>query len=43
MKGVHCDSDHNLAIAEVRKRLAVIKQAMRRFYMDRFNLKKPMR
>jgi hypothetical protein len=35
-----CDTDHYLAVAEVRERLAVNKQRSHRFHMERFNLKK---
>jgi hypothetical protein len=35
-----CGTDHYLVVAKVRERLAVIKQTMHRFRMERFNLKK---
>jgi hypothetical protein len=35
-----CDTDHSLVGAKVSVRLAVSKQATRRFYLDRFKLKK---
>jgi hypothetical protein len=35
-----CDSDHYLAMAKVRERLAVNKQRSQRSDMERFNLKK---
>jgi hypothetical protein len=34
------DSDHYMAVAKVRERLAVNKQISHRFHMERFNLKK---
>jgi hypothetical protein len=34
------DTDHCLVVAKVRERLAVNKQRLHRFHMDRFNLKK---
>jgi hypothetical protein len=39
-KAVDCDSDHYLVVAKVRERLAVNKQRLHRFHMERFNLKK---
>ena len=38
--GADCDTDHCLVIAKVRERLAVGKQAARRFDGQRFNLRK---
>jgi hypothetical protein len=38
--GVDCDADHCLAVAKVRERLAVSKQATHRFHMQKFTLKK---
>jgi hypothetical protein len=35
-----CDIDHCLVVAKVRERLAVSKQTMHRFHMERSNLKK---
>jgi hypothetical protein len=35
-----CDTDHYLVVAKVRERLAVNKQRLHRFHMERFNLKK---
>jgi endonuclease/exonuclease/phosphatase family metal-dependent hydrolase len=40
LRAADCDSDHSLAVAKVRERLAVNKQRSQRFYMERFNLKK---
>ena len=40
-RGADCDTDHYLAIANVRERLAVGKQAAQRFHWQRFNLRKP--
>ena len=34
------DTDHCLVVAEVRERLAVSKQALQRFGVERFNLRK---
>jgi hypothetical protein len=39
-RAADCDSDHYLAVAKVRERLAVNKQRSHRFRMERFNLKK---
>jgi hypothetical protein len=39
-RAADCDSDHYLAVAKVRERLAVNKQRSQRFDMERFNLKK---
>ena len=36
----NCDTDHYLAVAKVREKLAVSKQSARKFYGERFNLKK---
>jgi hypothetical protein len=36
----YCDIDHYLVVAEVKERLAVIKQTVHRVHMERFNLKK---
>jgi hypothetical protein len=39
-RAADCDSDHYLAVAKFRERLAVNKQRSQRFNMERFNLKK---
>jgi len=39
-RGADCDTDHSLAVAKVRERLAVSKQATQRFDGERFNLRK---
>jgi hypothetical protein len=39
-RAADCDSDHYLAVAKVRGRLAVNKQRSQRFHMERFHLKK---
>jgi hypothetical protein len=39
--GTVCDTDHSLAIAEIRVRLSVTKQVTQKFDMDRFCLDKP--
>jgi len=39
-RGVDCDTDHSLLVAEVRERLAVSKQAAQRFDGERFHLRK---
>jgi hypothetical protein len=39
-RAADCDTDHCLMVANVRERLAVSKQTMHRFHMERFNLKK---
>jgi hypothetical protein len=39
-RGADYDTDRYLMVAKVSERLAVSKQAMHRFYMERFNLKK---
>jgi hypothetical protein len=39
-RGADCDSDPNLVVANIRETLSVRKQAMQKFDMDRFNLKK---
>jgi hypothetical protein len=38
--GADCDTDHYLVVANVRERLAVSKQAAKKFDVKRFNLKK---
>jgi hypothetical protein len=40
LRGVDCDIDHYLLVAEVMERLAVSKQTMQKFDMERFSLKK---
>jgi len=39
-RGADCDTVHCLVVAKVRERLAVSKQATRKFYGERFNLRK---
>jgi hypothetical protein len=39
-RGTDCDSDHNLAVAKVRERLAMSKRMVKMMDMERFNLKK---
>jgi hypothetical protein len=39
-RGADCDTDHYLAVAKVRERLAVSKQAAQKFDAERFNVKK---
>ena len=39
-RGADCDTDHYLVCTKVRERLAVTKQAARRFDGERFNLRK---
>jgi hypothetical protein len=39
-RGADCDTDHYLVVANVRERLAVIKQEAQKFDAERFNLKK---
>jgi hypothetical protein len=39
LRAAGCDTDHSLVEAEVNKRLAVSKQTMHRFHMERFSLK----
>jgi hypothetical protein len=36
--GADCDTDHCLVVAEVGERLAISKQLMQKFDMERFNL-----
>jgi hypothetical protein len=38
-RGADCDTDHYLAIAEVRERLAVSKQAAQKFVVEGFHLR----
>jgi hypothetical protein len=38
--GEQTDTQHYLVVAKVRERLAVIKQTMHRFHMEKFNLMK---
>jgi endonuclease/exonuclease/phosphatase family metal-dependent hydrolase len=39
-RAADCDTDHYLVVKKVRERLAVSKQAARKFDVERFNLKK---
>jgi hypothetical protein len=39
-RAADCDIDHYLIVAKVRERLAVNKQSLQRFHMERFNFKK---
>jgi len=39
-RGAECGTDHCLVVAKVREKWAVIKQVSRKFYGERFNLKK---
>jgi hypothetical protein len=39
-KAADCDTDQHLVVAKVRERMAVSKQTMHRFHMERGNLKK---
>jgi hypothetical protein len=39
-RGADCDTHHYLVVAKVRERLAVSKDTMQRFHMERYNLKK---
>jgi len=39
-RGADCDADHYLVVAKVRERLALSKQAARRFDVERFNCRK---
>jgi hypothetical protein len=39
-KAADCDTDHYLVLAKVRERLAMSKQTMCTFHMERFNLRK---
>jgi hypothetical protein len=39
-RATDCDTDHYLVVTEVRDRLAVSKQTMHRFHMEKFSLKK---
>ena len=40
-QGSYCDTDQYLVVADVSKRLTVGKQATQKFYVERFNLRKP--
>jgi hypothetical protein len=39
-RAADCDSDHYLVVTKVRERIAVNKQKLHRFHMERFSLKK---
>ena len=39
-RGADCDTSHYLEVAKVRERLAVNKQAIQKFDVERFNLRK---
>jgi hypothetical protein len=39
-RAADCDTDHYLVVAKVRERLAVNKERLHRFHMERFNFKK---
>ena len=39
-RGTECDTDHYLVVAKVWKRLAVYKEAIQKFELERFNLRK---
>jgi hypothetical protein len=39
-QGTDCDTDHYLIVVNVRERLAVSKQAVQKFDMERFSLRK---
>jgi len=36
--GADCDTDHDPVVAKVRERLSVIKQAVQKFNVERYNL-----
>jgi hypothetical protein len=38
-RGADCDSDHYLVVLEVRERLALVKQLVKKMDVERFNLK----
>jgi hypothetical protein len=40
LRAANCDTDNCLVVAEIRERLAISKQTMHKFHMERFNLKK---
>jgi hypothetical protein len=40
LRVAYCDTDHYLVVTKVRERLAVNKQRLHRFHMERFSLKK---
>jgi hypothetical protein len=40
LRGVDCDTDHNLVVAKVRERLALNKQVAQKFDVARLNLRK---
>jgi hypothetical protein len=39
-RGADCDTDHYLVVAKVQERLAMSKQTMHRFHMERVSLKR---
>jgi hypothetical protein len=39
-RAADCDTDHGLVVAKIRERLAVNKQGLHKFHVERFNLKK---
>jgi hypothetical protein len=39
-RAADCETDHYLVVAKVRERVAVNKQRLHKFHVERFNLKK---
>jgi hypothetical protein len=39
-ESLDCDTDHYLVVTKVRERLAVNKETIHKYYMEKFNLKK---